>query len=529
MPDVVYEYHDEGGQLLFQVVRKADKRFAQRRPGGNGGWVWNLNGTRRVLFRFPAVLSHLEQNRSDPIYVCEGEKDVIAIEAEGATATTCPMGAGKWDDAYSEMLQGARRVVVVADRDEPGIRHAQQVRESLAAVGIVAEVVQALEGNDAADHLAAGFGLDELVPFVPPPATAPDALAREFMHTGPVPTFMPAANFVRLDFPVPEVYLGTDEHVVLFRGCLAMIYGDEGAGKTTALIDLVAHTAAGLPWLELPLRRALIWLLIENESAPGMFQRLLLEKRERWEADAAWFDNVHVHGGEGLWGIFDFRQETHRQALWSYCRESKVDLVAVSPTFGVGGPGSGKPDETQAFIDQMLRPAGLWQDTGFVLLHHENKSGVVSGDWGRQPDTLIQFEREGDRPATRINWHKLRYSSELGERKRKQLLEWIPAHKGFKLTDVDLSGRVSDEELYARLDAYLSEHSNAITRDIKGGVTGTDEKLVQLLKAGVEHGRYDCEQQGSANVYRLAEAGGVRASEQEGSHTSLFGEENPHG
>jgi len=205
----------------------------------------------------------------------------------------------------------------------------------------------------------------------------------------PVPTFMPATKFVRLEFPVPELLVGTSDHTVLFRGSLLMLFGPEAAGKTTAVIDMAAHTAAGLPWLDLPVVRPVRWLLIENESAPGMFAQLLKEKQERWDADPAWFENVHVQGGEGLWGFYSFRQETHRQALWNYCREHRIDVVAANPTFGVGGPGAGRPDETQEFVDTMLRPVGLWDDTAFVLLHHENKAGgsPVIGDGNQTPSS----------------------------------------------------------------------------------------------------------------------------------------------
>jgi putative DNA primase/helicase len=39
-----YDYVDETGALLFQVVRLAPKDFRQRRPNGNG-WIWNLKDT----------------------------------------------------------------------------------------------------------------------------------------------------------------------------------------------------------------------------------------------------------------------------------------------------------------------------------------------------------------------------------------------------------------------------------------------------------------------------------------------------
>ena len=51
-----YDYRDEEGILLFQVVRRADKRFFQRRPDSNGGWIKNLDETRRVLFQLPQLL-----------------------------------------------------------------------------------------------------------------------------------------------------------------------------------------------------------------------------------------------------------------------------------------------------------------------------------------------------------------------------------------------------------------------------------------------------------------------------------------
>src|SRR5277367_6151811 len=45
-----YDYTDEAGELLYQVVRLSPKGFRQRKPDGKGGWTWNLNGTRRVLY-----------------------------------------------------------------------------------------------------------------------------------------------------------------------------------------------------------------------------------------------------------------------------------------------------------------------------------------------------------------------------------------------------------------------------------------------------------------------------------------------
>ena len=37
--EATYNYTDESGNLLFQVVRFNPKGFRQRRPDGNGGWI----------------------------------------------------------------------------------------------------------------------------------------------------------------------------------------------------------------------------------------------------------------------------------------------------------------------------------------------------------------------------------------------------------------------------------------------------------------------------------------------------------
>ena len=67
-PQIVasYDYRDEYGELLFQVVRMAPKSFRQRRPKPGGGWLWNLQGVRRVLYRLPELV---EADPADTVYV----------------------------------------------------------------------------------------------------------------------------------------------------------------------------------------------------------------------------------------------------------------------------------------------------------------------------------------------------------------------------------------------------------------------------------------------------------------------------
>ena len=150
-----YDYADESGKLLFQVVRFAPKDFRQRKPDGAGGWEWKLGNTRRVLYRLPKVLEAVKDGRT--VWIVEGEKDVHALEKAGVVATCNAGGAGKWRDEYADCLRGAK-VAVIADRDEPGRAHARQVAESLEGVAATVKVGEPAEGKDAADHLKAGRG-----------------------------------------------------------------------------------------------------------------------------------------------------------------------------------------------------------------------------------------------------------------------------------------------------------------------------------------------------------------------------------
>lgn len=150
----VYVYTDEQGRPLSEVVRKADKTFLQRRPDG----TWGIKGVRRVIYRLPQVIEAVKAGRR--VFVAEGEKDVHALEAAAEVATCNPGGAGKWRADYALWLKSAE-VIVVSDRDEPGREHAEKVRRSLKGVAGSVQVVEAAEGKDAHDHLAAGRGVDE--------------------------------------------------------------------------------------------------------------------------------------------------------------------------------------------------------------------------------------------------------------------------------------------------------------------------------------------------------------------------------
>jgi len=119
-----YPYVDEKGNILFYALRYQPKSFSFAQPNGNGGWIYNIQGVRRVPYKLPQVLAAQE------VIVVAGEKDVEKLSDAGFTATTNPMGEGNWRDEYSNYLQG-KDVIIVPDNDPAGQQHAEKVKNSL--------------------------------------------------------------------------------------------------------------------------------------------------------------------------------------------------------------------------------------------------------------------------------------------------------------------------------------------------------------------------------------------------------------
>lgn len=144
---VTYEYSDRR-----RVHRTPDKQFRQS---------GNTKGT---------ALYQPERQRLDPsilagasaVFWPEGEQDCDAISSLGGVAVCSAMGAGKAHLADHSPLKG-KHVVVVADQDKAGYAHADQVAEQVAPIALSVQIVQAAEGKDAADHIAAGYPLDAFV------------------------------------------------------------------------------------------------------------------------------------------------------------------------------------------------------------------------------------------------------------------------------------------------------------------------------------------------------------------------------
>jgi 5S rRNA maturation endonuclease (ribonuclease M5) len=179
-----YIYRDEHGGVVHGVTRCDHKCFAQWRPDDTtkSGRRWSLNDragnrlVRAVPFRLPELLKAKTEDRV--VFICEGEKDVLALVDRGLVATCNAGGSGKWTAEHAQFL-GGMDVTVFADRDQPGRRHAEHVVATLRGVARSIYVVQAKAGKDAYDHFAAGHTTADFVQvWVPVPYPGDPAVTK---------------------------------------------------------------------------------------------------------------------------------------------------------------------------------------------------------------------------------------------------------------------------------------------------------------------------------------------------------------
>ena len=378
----VYDYLDAMGDLWGQVCRKANKDFKVRRPDGNGGWTWNWKGVTRTLYRFPELFA------ADPdewVFVVEGEKDADRLASLGLVATTNPGGAGKWRDEYSDSLEG-RRVAVIPDHDDAGLRHVQQVAASLAGKAADVRIVElpAMEiGDDVSDFLDRGGNAEALV--------AKAEAAERNVSPAPKDGGAGETKFVTAsDFTTRTP--GTAPWLVrpwVVRGGITMVSGKPKlAGKTTWTLHLVKAVLEGGQFLgETAMKGSVIYLTEERTSSfvdalrrTGLGERGDLIIRQ-YRPEDAWADVV---------------RETMAEAR----RVGAVLIVVDTLPVFAGLPGDN--ENAAGHAREALDPITQLDDLALVVEFHDRKSGGDPGDSTRGSsafagavDIIVDLKRVG--------------------------------------------------------------------------------------------------------------------------------------
>jgi hypothetical protein len=255
-----FDYRDETGDLVYQVEREnlagGGKKFRQRRPDGNGGWLWNLAGVQPLPYKLPELLEALAHDRS--IAIVEGEAKVDLLWSWNIPATCNSGGAQKWRPRHSAYLSGAD-IVILPDNDQAGRLHLDAVAVSLSEVGASVRVLDLPwlpPKGDVIDWAASGGTAEQLHALIENNARPWVPTERESVNAMPAPKKPPsivigARTFMRSYAPISYTIDG-----ILPSGFLYGITAKPGTGKTAWKI--AATLAVGMD------RRDILGLDVES-------------------------------------------------------------------------------------------------------------------------------------------------------------------------------------------------------------------------------------------------------------------------
>lgn len=292
-----YDYREADGTLLYQVLRLEPKDFRQRRPDGNGKWIWKLED-RRVLYRLPELLKFPDAS----VFVCEGEKDADRIAQLGCCATT--VAAGKWTAECVAGLAG-RDVVILEDNDEAGRTKALAAAQALNGPAKTIRIVSLPDlpdKGDVSDWLDANranankffdvcFAVPEwnptTTPLTSPPAASP---APPEKQTAIVP--LPFINIATWkDQTVPERQWTVKDRIPASN--VTLLSGEGSVGKSILSLHLATAVVLGRDWLgTLPEMGAALVICCEDDE--GELWRRLDLIFQHYGAACTEFKKLHL-------------------------------------------------------------------------------------------------------------------------------------------------------------------------------------------------------------------------------------------
>jgi hypothetical protein len=414
-----YDYRDERGFLLSQNVRFEPKDFLQRRPDGHGGWMWNMDGVRRVPYRLPELV---EQQR---VFIAEGEKDCNVLWALGFAATTNAAGAGKWRDEHTAALVAAAipEVVVLPDNDAAGEKHAHAVAEHCHAAGLRVKILR-LSGlppkGDVSDWFAAGHTREELLALADDaPLFSPDAAADvpaeqmatsepELVREG-LDLALVCSNGVR--FALRAIRDGRDGvrgELTITQGTRRLSWGSFATTSTQARETLrkkLEDAAPGLPWREYleevawqftqaarqgeplvtltgtvtsPTRELVPRLLYEGEPT------LLFGDGDTGKSLVSLTLAVAVHSGAALpFGLKPVRPVPSAYLDWETSRDTlETRLALVAAGLGIDPPAILYKRMTRPLVDEAGTLAADFARRGIGFVVIDSKMFAVAGGEG---------------------------------------------------------------------------------------------------------------------------------------------------
>lgn len=371
-----YSYTDTSGTELYRVARvecQTEKGKHKEFPVWCNGH-WGLNGSRRVLYRLPRLA------KADHVFIVEGEKDVHTLESCGLTATTNPMGAGKWLAEYAESFTPQQSVTIIPDNDEPGKAHALTVARSL--LGKVGSVkILDLPGvppkGDVSDWFQQRTGQGKSAEAIAEELCNLDDGANEFSTTKSLPKVRPW-----VDIAVPEhddsVLIGPGRWLTVGSGCF--VIGPTGIGKSTLTGTLSYAWGLGRTSLGFRPTKPLRSLIVQAEDDDGDLADMragIFSALAPSDAEVGILKkHVLVVTERAATGV-KFLNDLVRPLL----KELKPDLLWMNPLSAYFGDDLNDQEAVACFFRNNLNPILAEHHCAAMVIHHTAKPNKERRDW----------------------------------------------------------------------------------------------------------------------------------------------------
>lgn len=288
------------------------------------------------------------------------------------------------------------------------------------------------------------------------------------------------SEFVNVDEPGAVALLGDDDNNLVPENGDVMGYGDGGAGKTTLFVDMSMHLAAGDPWLGIRIGRPTRVAIIENEGPRPLFRAKLRRKLQAWRGSPI-SDRLLLL--EEPWAKVSLDKPANRAALAARIAVHELDVVLIGPVTRSGMNEAGTLQHVRDYTNLLAEVREMsGRRVTFVLVHHENRGGQVSGAWEGAVDTLFHVQAQGH-GQTRLFVQKARWSA--AHHKQKLQLTWTEG-EGFEVVEEEErdDNTVADEIL-----AFVLEHGGTGWNKVEGAVEGNGSRLRTLRDGLVDGGR----------------------------------------
>ena len=370
-PLAVYPYHDEAGEMAYEIRRFAKKNggktFRAFRPDGEGGWVPGVKGLRFIPYRLP----EFSAKPGSPVFVVEGEKDADILREHGLLATTNPFGAGKWRHEYSEWLRG-HPVCILPDNDQKGRDHGQCVANSLSEIAASIRVVE-LPGlphkGDISNWLDAGNTIEQLHHLVraTPEWTALTHTSSEPENasTGsafPLPV-LPGSDFLRYKPESPRWLVDG----LIPAGACGFLAGHAKTYKSWIALYLALCVTTGRPFFGHATMRGKVWYL-DAESILAFMQDRFKRVARGLEASEDEQNSLHMTPGRLV-----LSNEAAMRLFADELLRLRPVLVILDCFSRFHELDEDRANDMAPFLGQ-LKDAGTRAGCTLLVIHHSPKS-----------------------------------------------------------------------------------------------------------------------------------------------------------